>query len=320
MRLAALAAGIGVPTGDFSGRVVEVHTRAALVRVGGGRWLTLAVPELGHLPGAITLDAPAGFSFRSFLAPAAEVAARGAVLRTTGAGFAIDLRDMRQWRSGLATLRLDFGLASVARACRVAWSALDADGRSHGLRRQAGAALDSLADATRRRQLADAERAVSSLVGFGEGKTPAGDDYLVGFFAALWACGDASRRFAAALGTLIPALATRTGHVSGLYLEAAATGEVSERIAAFAACIAAGSDDATVGRVAAAALAVGHSSGAAAVLGLLHGCAACAELPADASADAVLTAAAPRLPCAVRTAFPSAPAKTPFVAEVCGRH
>lgn len=320
MRLAALAVGIGVPTGDFSGRIVEVHTRAALVRVGCGRWLTLAVPELGCLPRAITLDAPAGFSFRSFLAPAAEVAARGAVLRMAGAGFAIDLRNMRQWRSGLATLRLDFGLASVARAFRVAWSALDADGRSRGLRRQAGAALDSLADATRRRQLADAECAVSSLVGLGEGKTPAGDDYLVGYFAALWACSDASRRFAAVLGgNVIPALATRTGHVSGLYLEAAATGEVSERIAALAACIAAGSDDATVGRVVAAALAVGYSSGAAAVLGLLHGCAACAELPADASADAVLTAAAPGLPCAVRARFPSAPAKTSFVAEVYGR-
>ncbi len=318
MRLAALAAGIGVPTGDFSGRIVEIHTRAALVWVGDGKWLTLGVPELGCLPRAITLDAPAGFSFRSFLTPAAEVAARGAVLRMAGAGFAIDLREMRQWRSGLATLRLDFGLVNVARACHVAWSALDADGRSLGLRRHAGAALDSLADATRCRQLPDAERAMCSLVGLGEGRTPAGDDYIVGYFAALWACSDASRRFAAALGTRLPALATRTEHVSRLYLEAAAAGEVSERIAAVAACIAAGSDDAAIGRVVAAALAVGHSSGAAAVLGLLHGCAACAALPADACADAVLTAATSGPPCAVRAALPNAPAKTSFVAKVYG--
>jgi Protein of unknown function (DUF2877) len=296
MHLAALAVGIGVPTGDFSGRIEEVNTRATLLEVGGGGWLTLAAPELGCLPRAITLDAPAGFSFRALLAPEAEVAARGGVLRVAGAGFAIDLRDIRQWRSGLEALRLDFGLASVARASHVAWSALNADGRSNGLRRKAGATLDGLAEATRRRRLPAAERAMCSLVGLGEGRTPAGDDYLVGYFAALWACSDASRRFAAALGTRLVALATRTEHVSRLYLEAAAAGEVSERIAAVAACIAAGSDDATIGRAVAAALVVGHSSGAAAMLGLLQGCAACAELLPHACADAVLTTDFPACP------------------------
>ncbi len=279
MRLAALAAGIGVLTGDFSGHIIEVHSRAALVAVVDGRWMTLVTPELGHLPRAITLDAPAAFSFRSLLVPGAEVASRGGVLRTAGTRLAIDLRDMRQWRSGLATLRLDFSLAGVARAFGVALSALDADGRSHRLRRNAGAALDRLADATRHRHAPAAERAMRSLVGLGEGRTPAGDDYLVGYFAALWACSDASRGFVAALGARLGALATRTEHLSRLYLEAAAAGEVSQRIADVAACIAAGSDDAAIVRAVAAALAVGHSSGAAAMLGLLQGCAACAELP-----------------------------------------
>jgi hypothetical protein len=278
MRLAALAAGIGVPTEDFSGRIIEVHTRAALLAVVDGRWITLAAPELGRLPRAITLDAPAPFSFRTVLIPGAKVASRGGVLRVAGAGFAIDLRDMREWRSGLGMLRLDFGLAGMARTCRVAWSALDADGRSDRLRHSAATTLDDLAVATRRRQAPAAERAMCNLVGLGEGRTPAGDDYLVGYFAALWAYSDASRGFAAALGPRLVALATRTEHLSGLYLEAAAAGEVSQLIAAVAACIAA-SDDAATGRAVAAALAVGHSSGAAAILGLLQGCAACAELP-----------------------------------------
>ena len=85
---------------------------------------------------------------------------------------------------------------------------------------------------------------MSRLIGLGEGRTPAGDDYLVGCFAALWACCDASKAFATALSARLMVLATHTENLSRLYLEAAAIGEVSERIAAVATGIAAGSDDA----------------------------------------------------------------------------
>ena len=98
--------------------------------------------------------------------------------------------------------------------------------------------------------------------------------------------------FAAALGARLAALATHAGHLSRLYLQAAAEGEVSERAVAVAAGIAAGGDDTVIGRAVAAALAVGHSSGAASLLGLLDGCcAACAETLPHARA-----AAAPALP------------------------
>ena len=97
---------------------------------------------------------------------------------------------------------------------------------------------------------------MSRLIGLGEGRTPAGDDYLVGYFAALWACSDASKAFAAALSARLMVLATRTEDLSRLYLEAAAVGEVSEWIVAVATGIAAGSDNAAIGRAVAAALAV----------------------------------------------------------------
>jgi hypothetical protein len=214
---------------------------------------------------------------RALIAPGAPVAARGAVLRVAGAAFAIDLRRGLPWRSNLKGLRLDPGRNAVVRAYRAAHAALDADGRSDRLRHAAGATLDRMTEATRHREVAAAERAMSRLIGLGEGRTPAGDDYLVGYFAALWACSDASKSFAAKLGPQLTALAVQTEPLSRLYLEAAAAGEVSERIAAVAAGIIAGSDGAAIACAVAAALAVGHSSGAAAVLGLLQGCAACAE-------------------------------------------
>jgi len=89
---------------------------------------------------------------------------------------------------------------------------------------------------------------MSRLIGLGEDRTPAGDDYLVGYFAALWACSDASKAFAAALSARLMVLATRTEDLSRLYLEAAAVGEVSEWILAVATGIAAGSDNAAIGR------------------------------------------------------------------------
>ena len=100
---------------------------------------------------------------------------------------------------------------------------------------------------------------MSRLIGLGEGRTPAGDDYLVGYFAALWSCSDASKAFAAALSARLMVLATRTEDLSRLYLEAAAIGEVSERMLAVATGIAAGSDNAAIGRAVAAALAVGQA-------------------------------------------------------------
>jgi len=293
MRLVAFAAGAGVPAEDFAGRVAEVHARAVLLALAGERWVTLVAPELGRQPRGITVNAPAGISLRKLLVAGAEVAARGAMLRVAGSVLAIDLRGARPWRSGLDALRLDLDQPAVTRAYRAARSALDADGRSDGLRHAAGTICERLADATRRRDAEAAERAMSGLIGLGEGRTPAGDDYLVGYFAALWSCSDVRTGFAAALGVRLAALAKHAGHLSRLYLQAAAEGEVSEWIAAVAAGVAAGSDDTVIGRAVAGALAVGHSSGAAGLLGLLDGCAACAETPPHTRAAAALAPALP---------------------------
>jgi len=118
---------------------------------------------------------------------------------------------------------------------------------------------------------------MSRLIGLGPGSTPAGDDYLVGHLAGLWSCAGASgarRSFVADLGEGLRKSALRTNRVSRVYLEAAAAGEVSERLGDLAARVAQGADAASVCAATDAALAVGHSSGACGVLGLLLGCAA----------------------------------------------
>jgi Protein of unknown function (DUF2877) len=278
MRLGALSSGPGVPVDDFTGRIEEVHARAVLLAIDGGRWVTLIAAQLGREPRAITLDLTADISLRAVLAPGADVAARGSMLRVAGGTLVIDLRRAKSWRSGIGVLQVDPRRSSVARAYRTALSALEADGRDGGLRDIAGTTLDMLARGTRHYDAAVAGRAMSLLIGVGEGRTPAGDDYLVGYFAALWASSRTSKSFAAALSTQLVALAKRTERLSRLYLEAVAQCEVSERIVTLAAGIAAGSDDTGIRLAVDAVLAVGHSSGAATLLGLLQGFAASAKM------------------------------------------
>jgi len=267
MQLAALTLGAGVPAGDFAGRVAEVHARAALIALAEGGLLTLVAPALGSLPRAIRLAAPPEFRFAPLLVPGQPAGARGGVLRVGGGALTVDLRTARSWRSPLAALRLDAERPEVARAWRTARDSLG-PGACAPLA-PGGAAL---ATATRSRDLGALAAAMARLVGLGEGRTPLGDDYLVGHAAALWAGGDPG--FAAAVGALLRGLATRTACVSRVYLEAAAEGEVSERLFDVAAALAAGSSEAALAPVLARARAVGHLSGTAGLCGLLDGLAA----------------------------------------------
>jgi uncharacterized protein DUF2877 len=288
MRFAALALGAGVPLSDFAGRLVEVHPRAALVELANGELVTLLAPELGRQPHGITVEVPPDLSLRNVLYVGVEAAARAGVLRVAG-GLTIDLREAALWRCGLAGLRMDFVNASVARTLSVAWPMLEKDERSSAFLRAAAKALDDLDEAVRRRNVLAAACAISSLIGLGEGRTPEGDDYLVGYFAALWASGEASRNFAGLLAPHLIALAEPTERLSRLYLQSAASGEVTERIAATIVTVAVGDQEA-IGLRVAAALAVGHTSGAAAMRGVLRGCGACAAVSDHACAETILPA------------------------------
>jgi hypothetical protein len=290
MRIAAFAVGAGVPAQDFAGRAVEVHTRAALLRLVDGWCITVLGGELGRQPRGISLDLPEGVSLLTLLSPDAVFARRCGIVRFAASALSIDLRRAQHWRSGIAALHFDARRLAVIRACRIARLALERDGRSQGLRDVAGAKLESLSQSIRGHDVSAAERAMADLIGLGQGKTPAADDYLVGVCAALCSC-PATKDFAAELGPKLSALAARSTDLSSLYLQEAARGEVSERLRDVAASICAGGSDDVVGNAVAAALSVGHSSGAAGIFGLLNGYAACAETPFQASADSLAASA-----------------------------
>jgi hypothetical protein len=271
-RLAAAKIGPGVPEGDVHGRVHSVFTRAAALALDGGALVTVVGRRAGGLPFGVTLEED-DIDFARSVREGMEAAARGGVLRIGTDGLAIDLRPAARWRSGLGDLRLDPAKAATARALDTARALLEKDGRHRDFAALGGAPIAGLMRAAERRDGGAAQDALARLVGLGAGGTPAGDDFIVGFLAALWAARGEDARSAAflqALGGAVRALSGRTNDVSRAYLEAATEGEVSETLTRLVAAVAAG-DARLAADAAAAAIAVGHTSGADGVFGFVSG-------------------------------------------------
>jgi hypothetical protein len=274
MQLVADRIGWGVPS-TFDGTVHSLFRNVVILAVPRQRLVTLAPSVAGGLPGAISVGLPADFDFRMSLRLRSEAAVRGGVLRFERGVVAIDLREARPWRSRLAELELDLTMVRPRRAWEIAAATLSADRRSDALAAIARRPIRALIDAASALDAAAARRAMVSLVGLGAGGTPAGDDFLVGFFSGLWATKYPNRAirpdFLSTLGNDLQPLLGRTNDVSQVYLAAAAAGEASERLTALSAAIARGDPASTVRETAIAAIAVGHTSGADGTLGLLLG-------------------------------------------------
>jgi hypothetical protein len=269
-RLEALMAGAEADGISFSGTVHSVFTRACNIEVQRGRLLSLVARDAGAVPRGFTLATPDGFDFAAHIEIARPAASRNGVLRIDGAPLAIDLRTARPWRSNLSSIGIDLDDKDTALAWRAAWQALSRHGGSAAFAAIAAAPIRILVGATQSGQIGDARIAVSQLIGLGEGLTPAGDDFLVGYLAGLWSASRAKSHDAVrdTIGGAIAANAARTGTISRHYLEAAIAGEVSEPLARLSAAIGSG-DTRQTERAAAAALSVGATSGAAASHGLL---------------------------------------------------
>jgi len=273
MRLEALTAGIGAEANAFSGAVHSVFVRAGNIALESGKLLGLVASELGAVPCGFQLATPSGFSFLEHVRIGARASCRGGLLRIDNSALSIDLRPARPWRSGLGELAIDLADPETAGAWHRVWAAMAEHGGASGFARAAALPIADLCRAARARRGRDVAPAITRLVGLGEGLTPAGDDFLVGFLAGQWSTVGASesgRAFAATLAMSIARAATATNAISRSYLEAAAAGEVAEPLAFLAQCL--GRGDA--GRAVIAArltLSVGASSGAAGVCGLLLG-------------------------------------------------
>ena len=109
-------------------------------------------------------------------------------------------------------------------------------------------------------------------IGFGGGLTPDGDDYLLGYFAALYASSHPEAvRHRQQLACIVTPRLGRTNDISRHYLQRATEGHFSEAICQLTAQLAAPFCPTALSERATAVMAFGASSGADCMAGLLHG-------------------------------------------------
>jgi hypothetical protein len=270
VQLAAVSRADGIDLSLLDGTVAAAFDRACTIDCRNGRLVTLAAESSGNMPGAILVALPTGFRFADHIAAGTQVFARGGLLRFATGSLSVDLRPAKRWSSGIAALDIDMTLATVRHAWEEAAAILDHDGRAAPLQALAGSTIMALGEAAARGNGRMAGAHAARLIGLGEGATPAGDDFLVGFLGGLWASAQRNTGFVEALCAVIVTRTQATSRASRVYLEAATAGQVSERLTDLASALARGDVEGAKAAMH-AALAVGHSSGACGVLGLLQG-------------------------------------------------
>jgi len=146
--------------------------------------------------------------------------------------------------------------------------------RTSLLDREGAAVTSALFDACRTLDLQQAERHADRLIGWGEGLTPAGDDFLIGLVAGL----DAFRRrdqqrqrFRDALCAALARRTSRTTAIAANYLQLAAGGHYTEPLVRLRNAWLCEDDEGIVDTALTSALAIGATSGADTVRGLLAG-------------------------------------------------
>jgi hypothetical protein len=275
----------------FSGRVHGIYRQACNIETDHGTLVTLLSQGLGNIPHGIRCVLPAPVDFRARCMAGQTVVADGVDLRIVQAGMTVHLSRAAIWRYVPAACVVDPCADQTLRALLEVRSTLRKQAPASGfaplllrddepgspldqaLQRRLRRTLPVLANATRSLDADGAAQALGQLAGLGPGLTPSGDDFIVGYLAALWSrCSyqSALRSFLAALGGPLQRFAARSNLISRQFLLDAVVGEFSESLADLVSALAV-SD---VGRALVSArriVRIGHSSGADALTGLLFG-------------------------------------------------
>jgi hypothetical protein len=184
--------------------------------------LTLAGPQVGGGPASLVLRHAPPRDLRQLFAVGEMLHWQGGVLRSRRAVLRLEQATLWQplaRRSMLPSMQVDANLALAARrlaARRTACSSV--------VERSAADLVPELVRATREYDCREALRVAQCFVGWGEGLTPAGDDFLVGWLAALERLeNDAPRQtFFDTVAAALVLLAPRTTPIAAHFLRLAA--------------------------------------------------------------------------------------------------
>jgi len=289
--VAALSIGSRAPLRFVAGSVHSVYRQACNLELSDGALVTLLGREAGNLPHGIRCALPEPEDFQVWLRAGQAVAADGLLLRIPEAGMAIGLGGAARWQCGLDGCAIDPDAESSARILHAARLALRQHAPQGGfaplllrdevpgswleqaMLRRLATTLPALSQAGSSLDCAAAAQALGQLAGLGPGLTPSGDDFIVGYLAALHARCSREPPLPSFVEGLVPALAqlaAAANVISRQFLLNALAGEFSELLAQVVSAIAA-CDGPLLQQSIARLARVGHSSGADSLVGLLFG-------------------------------------------------
>jgi hypothetical protein len=274
MTLQVRSLGYLVPRDDYAGRVHSVFAHACNIDARGSM-LTLVAADGDDAPAALRLAPGAPADLSLVFARGEPIVVRRLEARTPR--VALSLAGARCWRP--APLRPLLPEDEIRARIGHAFARLAEHPRAGAsvLMREGAADVETFAGACRDLDRAVLARCIDRLLGWGEGLTPAGDDFLVGALAALDALAAQARErraFRDALAAHVVACLARTTPISAHLLRLAAGGHYAQALLTARAALV---GDETAERLAPAldrALAIGATSGADTLRGLLHGAAA----------------------------------------------
>jgi len=272
-----------VPGTDFAGRVHSVFAQACNL-AGNDTLLTLCASRFGDGPATLRLARGSPLDLRDWF----DVGERILCLQGRARTRRVELRlaNACVWRPAepgpsLPPSRTEAHLRQahlrLAQRRGTRASVIDGEGAS---------VAAALREACRDLDCQQAARHVDRLIGWGEGLTPAGDDFLVGLIAGLDALvrSDKERhRFHHALAAMLTGRIRRTTPIAAHYLRLAAAGHYTEPLIRLRTALLCEDDGNVVDAALQSALALGATSGADAVSGLVAGL--LAWLPPAASAS-----------------------------------
>jgi hypothetical protein len=262
--------GYFVPAPSFDGVVQSVYARACNV-AWGTSLLTLVAPGLGDGPTSLVLGGDRAIDLTTCFCVGDAVLRRGERLESPGTD--IDLARAILWRPDD---RPEIAHRSQVEAnLREAGARLEVSLDRHAsiVHREGRVVCSRLEDACRAYDLENARVEALWLIGWGEGLTPAGDDFLVGLLAALEAATPSSIRatFLAGLSAAVLARVHLTTPIAAHFLQLAASGHFTADLHRLRNALLCSDDIALLRRLVDDALAVGATSGADRVAGLLAG-------------------------------------------------
>ncbi|MBK5144558.1 DUF2877 domain-containing protein [Budviciaceae bacterium BWR-B9] len=256
--------------------VHSVFSRAVNLSLANGGLLTLLNNEYQNLPCAVRIAAPAGWDWRNYCHRSMHITIQQG--RLIGGDWQADSTRASNWQPAKLSMSSEVDRQMIGNHHHVLKTLLMDYCQQH----QVSSALQLLPDEPTDGRLpslalahsdSQLQQQVAGLIGYGSGLTPDGDDYLLGYLAALslWHQHPTLSRHINSVKAAIAQMLTKTTDISKHYLSLALQQDYSEPVYRLLGCLCRQTTEQELKLAGHQVMQFGAASGVDCLAGVLHG-------------------------------------------------